>query len=74
MLSSILTIIAAIASILPQIITAVQTGQIKSGAEDEVLAALSAKFNARIQAANEAAKETTDEDTDDNNRSRPSAV
>lgn len=69
MFTSILTIIAALASILPQIITAVQNGQIKTGAEDEVLAALSAKFTARIQAANDAAKETTDETTDPNNRS-----
>lgn len=73
MLTSILTIIASIASILPTIINAVQTGQIKSGAEDEVLAALSTLFTARINAAN-AAKEATDETTDPYNRdTKPTA-
>jgi Na+-translocating ferredoxin:NAD+ oxidoreductase RnfG subunit len=67
MLTTILTIIASIASILPTIINAVQTGKIQSGAEDEVLAALSTLFAARVAAAN-AATETTDETADPANR------
>ena len=70
MLANIMTIIAAVAAILPKIIEAVQSGQIKSGAEDEVLAALMQQMAARIDAANAADKETTDEATDPYNRAR----
>jgi hypothetical protein len=51
MLSSILTILAAIASVLPTIIAAVREGQIKTGAYDEVLSALAVAQASRVAAA-----------------------
>jgi hypothetical protein len=60
MLTSILTILAAIAAILPQIIAAVREGEIKTGAYDEVISALVASQMARADAAVAAANAPDD--------------
>lgn len=70
MLSNILTIIVAICSVIPAIVSAVQNGHIKEGAYDEVIDALSKQFQARVDAANAAAKETVNENIDPYNRTR----
>jgi hypothetical protein len=51
MWTSILTILAALATILPQIVAAVRDGQIKTGAYDEILSALVAQQTARADRA-----------------------
>lgn len=72
MLTSILTILAALASILPQIIQAVRDGEIKTGAYDEVLSALVALAQKRSADAVAARDHPDDGVYDDGyDRSRP---
>ena len=65
------TVIKAVIVLLPQIITMVREGRIKTAAQDEVLEALASKWDSKIreaEAARQAAKDRTDWSADPNDR------
>lgn len=64
-------VIKTLLTIAPVIISMVRDGQIKEGAYDEVIGALTDRLNKRFDAAKEAGeKEPVDEENDPNNRAR----
>jgi hypothetical protein len=62
-------VIVALATLIPDVVNAVRNGKIVDGAQDEVLSALSERWDARIAAAN-AAKPAENEDVDPYNRTK----
>lgn len=71
--ATIWTVLKAILVLLPVIISYVRDGKVKTGAYDEVIAAMNADWDARVKAANDAANgDLGNEDNDPNNRNRSS--